>query len=1287
MSEDSHIPEIDPELEARVVALVAGEASDFEREELRRVIESRPELAAFESEMRSVHELLQNVGSGEFVSDETDWKLSEDRRASILAAIRGESVELPSKDKDAAASPIVRLAQSGWGWKLTKIAAAVGGIGVLGLLVMVSRSYQYASKAPMRSVSRMVDSVDEEYERRIPEATNGLSESRADAASMGRYVDMGTEVDAEVPYTLAVPQDGYALGDSGVVAGKAIRGEDEESAAVVTNDSKTALLAIRDTLESDFGTTPKSGGNARSWGTASSGPESSGFENLNTTELYLRDDVQYYPTGPAARIAREVDTPEVVADSSAPSSSSATFSQGGYPIAPPVVPSYAVPSSQTATPSDGAATRWMVEADDKPSRIDAGVSEFSLALPDMPGDAPVTSAPGAEGMVMEMEMFDYDVAGAAESDASPPDPQAERMRQKIDSLSSQLGELRDEDVAKSGSQRSVQFADDWRKLESPAAAEFSAPKSDVNFSNGVPILSKSLGDQNGSQASEGQSSSPQSADAISGGMMGGMGGGGGLGGRYGGAQFGDQSGSSEVELSYSTMAGDKIVRDHFSGDQSGEGDSAEQKKLALPVQLDDAEQGLADSFGAVVAGQSGEASSRPSRSSRSLGELNRFHVDESSPEPTSGPMAEPTQPSRRGRIVLGGEIDSGTMPEEESEPQGKPMEGLGLNELTPEQMQRGQAVPQKSKMGDGEWRDRSGAINQPYEASQPHLSWDSEKLAESSSPERYRNSAEEYFESLVPQEKKEAAKEGRVDDAVVKGKASFYREKIQATREELEMLGEEQTNLRSSLRREQAARRSELSVAKSPTVEKDSFGRREYRQTESLRSKRLAAPSGLNENTADKEAFSTFSLHVSDVSFKLALSALARGEWPEAAKVRIEEFVNALDYGDPLPGANEKVACRMEQSIHPFLQQRNLLRVSMRTAAAGRASTTPLRLTLVLDNSGSMERVDRRQTVRRAFALLSQQLKPMDQVTLISFARQPRLLADNVSGSKSNQLASLIANLPSEGGTNMEAALQLAFEKALEQQTEGAQNRVILLTDGAVNLGNADPESLSRMIETMRGQGIAFDAAGIVAEGLNDEVLEALTRKGDGRYYLLDSLDAADEGFARQIAGALRPSAKNVKVQVEFNPNRVGRYKLLGFEKHRLKKEDFRNDKVDAAEMAAAEAGVAMYQFEAKPDGEGDVGSVSVRFRDLSSGQMVEHRWPIPYEADPPRVDQASTSLRIASSAALLASKLKGGPLGETVDLRELSGWMSELPAHCLDNQRIGQLRMMIDQARQLSGK
>ena len=356
----------------------------------------------------------------------------------------------------------------------------------------------------------------------------------------------------------------------------------------------------------------------------------------------------------------------------------------------------------------------------------------------------------------------------------------------------------------------------------------------------------------------------------------------------------------------------------------------------------------------------------------------------------------------------------------------------------------------------------------------------------------------------------------------------------------------------------------------------------------------------------------------------------------------------------------------------------------MRTAATGRAQNTPLRLTLLLDNSGSMERPDRRAAVLRAFQTLTQQLTPSDQVTLISFASTPRLLADKVPGNLGEKLLQLIETLPSEGGTNIESALLLAREKAAEQQLAGAQNRIVLLTDGAVNLGNANPESLSKLVIQMRDSGIAFDAAGISAQDLNDEVLEALTRQGDGRYYLLDSAAAAGDSFAAQIAGALRPSAQNVKVQVEFNPQRVGHYKLMGFEKHRLNKEDFRDDKVDAAELAAAEAGVAVYQYEIKPNGSGDVGSVSVRFRDVATGQMIENRWPIPYESNTARLDQAEPSMQLAATSALFAAKLAGGPLADSVDLPSLQNLLTKLPAPFANQPRVQQLRTMIDQASKL---
>ena len=238
-----------------------------------------------------------------------------------------------------------------------------------------------------------------------------------------------------------------------------------------------------------------------------------------------------------------------------------------------------------------------------------------------------------------------------------------------------------------------------------------------------------------------------------------------------------------------------------------------------------------------------------------------------------------------------------------------------------------------------------------------------------------------------------------------------------------------------------------------------------------------------------------------------------------------------------------------------------------------------------------------------------------------------------------------------------------------------------MMTDGAVNLGDADPNRLASLVTQLRDAGIALDAADQRSWIERPSVGSPYSPR-DGRYYLLNSVEAASDSFLRRLQERLRPSARNVKVQVEFNPQRVVNFKLLGFERHRLNSEDFRNDAVDAAEMAAEEAGVAMYHFEVKPDGQGDVGSVSVRFQDLNIGQMVEQRWPILYEPNLPRLDQSNPSLRIATSAALLAAKLRGGPLSETVDLAGLSRVLSTLPERESNQPRVQQLRTMIQQAK-----
>jgi tetratricopeptide (TPR) repeat protein len=433
-----------------------------------------------------------------------------------------------------------------------------------------------------------------------------------------------------------------------------------------------------------------------------------------------------------------------------------------------------------------------------------------------------------------------------------------------------------------------------------------------------------------------------------------------------------------------------------------------------------------------------------------------------------------------------------------------------------------------------------------------------------------------------------------------------------------------------------------------------------------------------SETLTSAEPFSTFSLHVSDASFKMAKAALDRGEVPAADGIRPEEFYNAFDFGDPAPANGEPVVCAVEQSAHPALPQRNLLRIGVKTGSQGRGGSTPLNLTLLLDSSGSMEREDRNAGLANAVKQLSGLLKEGDTVSVIGFARQPRLLVDRLPGNRAQELNAIFAQTPPEGGTNLEEGIKLGEELAMRQFNPAAQNRIVLFTDGAANLGDAKPETLQAKVEHMRQNGIAFDAAGFGTDGLNDKLLERLTRNGNGRYYIVDRAEDADASFAKQLAGAFRPAAENVKVQVRFNPARVAKYKLIGFEEHRLKKEDFRNDAVDAAEMAAEEAGNALYQIEALPQGEGEVGEVSVRFRDAASGQMVERTWTIPYEAQTPSFDQATPSIQLAGLAAFAAEKLRAAPMADAIDFQHLAPVMAKVKARYASSKPVAELEAMI---------
>lgn len=422
--------------------------------------------------------------------------------------------------------------------------------------------------------------------------------------------------------------------------------------------------------------------------------------------------------------------------------------------------------------------------------------------------------------------------------------------------------------------------------------------------------------------------------------------------------------------------------------------------------------------------------------------------------------------------------------------------------------------------------------------------------------------------------------------------------------------------------------------------------------------KKLDAPPPIHEPLSDSaltptadEPVSTFSLNVSDVSYQQARAAVMNAQPLDPATIRVEEFYNAFDYGDRAPRDGEPVACVIEQSTHPTARGQNLLRIGIRTAAEGRSAQQPLNITVLLDNSGSMQREDRSLAVAQAFNGLARNLAETDQLSVIGFASQPRLIVDRANGAEAGEAIMRALQTPSEGGTNLERALETAANQAIRQQQPSSSDRIVLLTDGGANLGLADAELLVDRVIALRQQGIALDTFGVGAGDLNDRLLEQVTRNGDGRYFALTGVAEQAGEFADKIAGAFRPAAENVKVQVIFNPERVESYRLNGFREHRLAEEDFRDDSVDGAELAAEESGNALYNLKVKDDGLGNIGTVSVRFRDVASDRMVERQWTIPYQPSPPAFTDSPPSLQLAGLANGLGEILQGAPVeGKNLD-------------------------------------
>jgi hypothetical protein len=308
-------------------------------------------------------------------------------------------------------------------------------------------------------------------------------------------------------------------------------------------------------------------------------------------------------------------------------------------------------------------------------------------------------------------------------------------------------------------------------------------------------------------------------------------------------------------------------------------------------------------------------------------------------------------------------------------------------------------------------------------------------------------------------------------------------------------------------------------------------------------------------------------------------------------------------------------------------------------------------------------------------------------VSVVTFSRTARLWADGISGDKAGETLDRVGGITPEGGTNLEEAMRLAYATARRHYLANGMNRVVLLTDGAANLGDVDPNVLKQNVQTQRKQGIALDCFGVGFEDYNDDLLEQLSSHGDGRYAFLNSPEDASKEFATKLAGALQIAAQDVKVQVEFNPQRVTSWRQIGYAKHQLTKQQFRDNTVDAGEIAAQEAGNALYTVETKPDGIGPVATVRVRYRVPGTQDYQERSWLVDYTGTAPALAQASPAMRLAGTASAFSEWLATSTFAQEVTLDELQKILDGVPPVYGADERPKKLETMLREAKSISGK
>lgn len=351
------------------------------------------------------------------------------------------------------------------------------------------------------------------------------------------------------------------------------------------------------------------------------------------------------------------------------------------------------------------------------------------------------------------------------------------------------------------------------------------------------------------------------------------------------------------------------------------------------------------------------------------------------------------------------------------------------------------------------------------------------------------------------------------------------------------------------------------------------------------------------------EALSTFSIDVDTGSYTNARRFLQQGQFPPQESIRIEEFVNYFKYNYPVQ-TEKPFTLTYEIAPSPLEQDRYLLNLGIKARDAS-VSDKPWNLVFLIDVSGSMSASNKLELVKKSLRILVGKMRASDRIAIVTYAGSAGVALPSTGFNQKERILQVVNSLRAGGSTYGSSGIEMAYRVANNNRINGGVNRVILATDGDFNVGVTSHQDLIRMIEEKRRSGITLTTVGVGSGNYKEATMEQLANKGNGNYFYIDNYKEARKVFETDLFANMEVVAKDVKLQIEFNPNQVAEYRLIGYDNRKLRKEDFNNDRIDAGEIGAGHTVTALYEIVLKDSPLADKINSEYRYQKREQKKLV----------------------------------------------------------------------------------